>query len=155
MPNKASPLHLTTKQRDFFAKSDLRAYEIETSYISLIKQNLLLREINKKLSSTTTPSTTTGYQKYKDRCSQTLNEDIQSVDLTGYLIFVTKSKCGQIRLYGSSSTRPGLQIGDEILEINDANVSNFNDMSKIIKFIHKVSLCVFSLLFLSLLIKKR
>ena len=160
MPNKASPpTYLTHKQREFFANSDLRAYEIETSYISLVKQNLLLREINRKLSSASS-SNSSQQAQFKDRCSQTndLNEE-EAIDLSGYLIFVTKSKSGQIRLYGSASTRPGLQIGDEILEINDENVSNFNDMSKIIKFIHKVSfLYVFSLSFnfflLFILIKK-
>lgn len=50
-------------------------------------------------------------------------------------------KTNQYKLYneGSSSSKTGLQIGDEILEINDENVCNYNDTSKIIKFIHNVS----------------
>jgi hypothetical protein len=81
---------------------DLKALEIETAYINLLRKNL--RDINKQLNCNSCESKEKHKRierNHQNRYSQTVNRnDTSVIDLTGYLIFVAKNKCGNIRLYG-------------------------------------------------------
>lgn len=88
MPNISYSNQMTPlKQRDFYDSID-----IETAYINLLKKNL--KDINKQIFQS-------DKLNRKSRYSQTVKKSDELIDLTGYLIFITKTKCGNIRLYGN------------------------------------------------------
>ena len=99
MPHIASQCSTFNKQtaRNTNASYDLKAIEIEAAYINLLRENL--KEINKQLNEPK-GGKLKAERNMQNRYSQTVNKSEGIIDLSGYLIFVTKSKCGHIRLYG-------------------------------------------------------
>ena len=101
MPHIASQCSTFNQARSMHG-FDLKALEIETACINLLRKNL--KDINKQLNCSSIESR----EKYnriernhQNRYSQTVNRNETGViDLAGYLIFVAKNKCGNIRLYG-------------------------------------------------------
>lgn len=57
--------------------------------------------------------------------------------MSGYVIIVVERRDHSIKLYGSPADKDNLEVGDEILDINDCVLENLPRV-EVIRFIHEV-----------------
>lgn len=62
----------------------------------------------------------------------------QVVELEGYVIILVEGRDGKIKLYGSPADRDGLEVADEILDVNERKLDDV-PRALVIKHIHEVS----------------
>jgi MAGUK p55 subfamily protein 5 len=62
------------------------------------------------------------------------------VELEGYVIILVEGRDGKIKLYGSPADRDGLEVADEILDVNERKLDDV-PRALVIKHIHEV-MCV-------------
>ncbi|CAD7087132.1 unnamed protein product [Hermetia illucens] len=60
----------------------------------------------------------------------------QVVELNGYVIILVESRDGKIKLYGSPADKDNLEVGDEILDINERKLEDLN-RAEVIRHIHE------------------
>lgn len=63
----------------------------------------------------------------------------QVVELEGYVIILVEGRDGKIKLYGSPADRDGLEVADEILDVNERKLDDV-PRALVIKHIHEVTL---------------
>lgn len=61
----------------------------------------------------------------------------QVVELEGYVIILVEGRDGKIKLYGSPADRDGLEVADEILDVNERKLDDV-PRALVIKHIHEV-----------------
>lgn len=61
----------------------------------------------------------------------------QVVELEGYVIILVEGRDGKIKLYGSPADRDGLEVADEILDVNERKLDDV-PRAMVIKHIHEV-----------------
>lgn len=61
----------------------------------------------------------------------------QVVELNGYVIIVVESRDGKIKLYGSPADKDNLEVGDEILDVNERKLEDLS-RAEVIRYIHEV-----------------
>ena len=59
------------------------------------------------------------------------------VELEGYVIILVEGRDGKIKLYGSPADRDGLEVADEILDVNERKLDDV-PRALVIKHIHEV-----------------
>lgn len=59
------------------------------------------------------------------------------VELNGYVIIVVESRDGKIKLYGSPADKDNLEVGDEILDVNERKLEDL-PRAEVIRYIHEV-----------------
>lgn len=64
------------------------------------------------------------------------------VELEGYVIILVEGRDGKIKLYGSPADRDGLEVADEILDVNERKLDDV-PRALVIKHIHEVNWCQF------------
>jgi C-terminal processing protease CtpA/Prc len=57
--------------------------------------------------------------------------------LEGYVIILVEGRDGKIKLYGSPADRDGLEVADEILDVNERKLDDV-PRALVIKHIHEV-----------------
>lgn len=62
----------------------------------------------------------------------------QVVELNGYVIILVETREGKIKLYGSPADKENLEVGDEILDINEKKLDDLS-RADVIRHIHEVS----------------
>lgn len=62
----------------------------------------------------------------------------QVVELNGYVIIVVESRDNKIKLYGSPADRDNLEVGDEILDVNERKLEDL-PRADVIRYIHEVN----------------
>lgn len=62
----------------------------------------------------------------------------QVVELEGYVIILVEGRDGKIKLYGSPADRDGLEVADEILDVNERKLDDV-PRALVIKHIHEVT----------------
>lgn len=62
----------------------------------------------------------------------------QVVELNGYVIIVVESRDNKIKLYGSPADRDNLEVGDEILDVNERKLEDL-PRAEVIRYIHEVN----------------
>lgn len=67
----------------------------------------------------------------------------QVVELEGYVIILVEGRDGKIKLYGSPADRDGLEVADEILDVNERKLDDV-PRALVIKHIHEVLLSDFA-----------
>lgn len=60
------------------------------------------------------------------------------VELNGYVIIVVESRDGKIKLYGSPADKDNLEVGDEILDVNERKLEDL-PRAEVIRYIHEVN----------------
>ncbi|XP_055303206.1 uncharacterized protein LOC129568883 isoform X3 [Sitodiplosis mosellana] len=69
----------------------------------------------------------------------------QVVELNGYVIIVVESRDNKIKLYGSPADRDNLEVGDEILDVNERKLEDL-PRAEVIRYIHEcIQSCVIKL----------
>ncbi|KAJ6634264.1 hypothetical protein Bhyg_17086 [Pseudolycoriella hygida] len=69
----------------------------------------------------------------------------QVVELNGYVIIVVESRDGKIKLYGSPADKDNLEVGDEILDVNERKLEDL-PRAEVIRYIHEcIQSCVIKL----------
>lgn len=63
------------------------------------------------------------------------------VELNGYVIIVVEGRDNKIKLYGSPADRDNLEVGDEILDVNERKLEDL-PRAEVIRYIHEVR-CAF------------
>jgi hypothetical protein len=66
----------------------------------------------------------------------------QVVELEGYVIILVEGRDGKIKLYGSPADRDGLEVADEILDVNERKLDDV-PRALVIKHIHEVKILIF------------
>lgn len=61
----------------------------------------------------------------------------QVVELNGYVIIVVEGRDNKIKLYGSPADRDNLEVGDEILDVNERKLEDL-PRAEVIRYIHEV-----------------
>lgn len=61
------------------------------------------------------------------------------VELNGYVIIVVESRDGKIKLYGSPADKDNLEVGDEILDVNERKLEDL-PRAEVIRYIHEVEM---------------
>lgn len=59
------------------------------------------------------------------------------VELNGYVIIVVEGRDNKIKLYGSPADRDNLEVGDEILDVNERKLEDL-PRAEVIRYIHEV-----------------
>lgn len=59
------------------------------------------------------------------------------VELNGYVIILVESRDGKIKLYGSPADKDNLEVGDEILDVNERKLEDL-PRAEVIRYIHEV-----------------
>lgn len=62
----------------------------------------------------------------------------QVVELNGYVIIVVENRDNKIKLYGSPADKDNLEVGDEILDVNERKLEDL-PRAEVIRYIHEVS----------------
>lgn len=62
----------------------------------------------------------------------------QVVELNGYVIIVVEGRDNKIKLYGSPADRDNLEVGDEILDVNERKMEDL-PRAEVIRYIHEVN----------------
>lgn len=70
-------------------------------------------------------------------CLSNLTHLQQVVELEGYVIILVEGRDGKIKLYGSPADRDGLEVADEILDVNERKLDDV-PRAMVIKHIHEV-----------------
>lgn len=65
----------------------------------------------------------------------------QVVELNGYVIIVVEGRDNKIKLYGSPADRDNLEVGDEILDVNERKLEDL-PRAEVIRYIHEVSIFI-------------
>ncbi len=65
----------------------------------------------------------------------------QVVELNGYVIIVVESRDGKIKLYGSPADKDNLEVGDEILDVNERKLEDL-PRAEVIRYIHEVAIYI-------------
>lgn len=71
----------------------------------------------------------------------------QVVELNGYVIIVVEGRDNKIKLYGSPADKDNLEVGDEILDVNERKLEDL-PRAEVIRYIHEVG-CPLSSLYSS------
>lgn len=61
----------------------------------------------------------------------------QVVELNGYVIIVVEGRDNKIKLYGSPADKDNLEVGDEILDVNERKLEDL-PRAEVIRYIHEV-----------------
>lgn len=77
------------------------------------------------------------YASTDDVCLSNLTHLQQVVELEGYVIILVEGRDGKIKLYGSPADRDGLEVADEILDVNERKLDDV-PRAMVIKHIHEV-----------------
>lgn len=59
------------------------------------------------------------------------------VELNGYVIIVVEGRDNKIKLYGSPADKDNLEVGDEILDVNERKLEDL-PRAEVIRYIHEV-----------------
>lgn len=59
------------------------------------------------------------------------------VELNGYVIIVVEGRDSKIKLYGSPADKDNLEVGDEILDVNERKLEDL-PRAEVIRYIHEV-----------------
>lgn len=66
------------------------------------------------------------------------------VELNGYVIIVVEGRDNKIKLYGSPADRDNLEVGDEILDVNERKLEDL-PRAEVIRYIHEVRIYIKSI----------